>query len=158
MGSLLDAAVFAAIHNPVPAARIVQTASQNIPASAYTTVTFQLVDYDTTGGSMTKTANNLVAPQNGIYIVTGCVVWNASTAAQWYWAALSLNGNTSTFLAQGNTASEGGAGWPTAAHVSVVCRLSAGDAITLVADQDDAANEATQANMSQLSMGYMGPA
>ena len=156
MGSLLDAAVFAALQDPAPAARLVQSTSQSIPASAFTTVTFQTVDFDTTGGQMTGTPNKLIAPRNGIYVVTGCVVWNASTAGQWYWGGLSLNGVTSTFLDQDNTSSQGGSGWPTAVSPTAVCRLSAGDAVTIVVDQNDSATEATQAGMSQLAMAFVG--
>ena len=159
MGSILEAAMFARMQDPLPAARMTQTTAYAVVPSAYNNMPFQQIDFDTTGSEMASTSTgNLTCPRTGIYLVTGCAVWANAAAGLWFWAGIGVNGSTSSFIAQQQAASQGGAGWPTAPNPTGIFRLQKGDYLTLYTDTNAATNQSTDGSSSYFGLAFLGPA
>lgn len=160
MGALLDAALFAYSQNPVPGARMHQGTAQGIATNALTTVSFDTVDFDTSGNAIASTsAHQLIANRTGMWAISATITF-ATTATQngkWFWAGFSLNGSTAGAWGNDSTLAYNGT-FNTTVSFSDELRLAAGDAITVLADQNSGASVNTAPGGCFMSMAFTGPA
>lgn len=161
MGSLLDIALYAATQNPVPAARFYQTTSQTIPnAGTPNTVTYQTVDFDTSGSLIADLANNrLIATRTGIWTITASARLNASTTSGTRVLVLYRNGNTSDRL--GNSGNNEADTFGALLDAAGVVRLAAGDYVQAFLYQNTGGSlgtDVTFAGSNSLAMVFNGPA
>lgn len=160
MGALLDAALFAHQQNPTYGARMLQTSAQSIATNAYTTLTYQSVEFDTTGGAMAQTgAGELVATRTGLWAISATVtfVTTATQNGKWFWAAIARNGSVTDFAGQDSTIAYNGT-FNTSVSPSGILRLATGDFVDLIANQNSGAAVNTAPSQSFLAMAFLGPA
>lgn len=137
-----------------------QSTAQAIASTADTTISFDTVDFDTSGNAIADIVNHrLIANRTGMWTISATVNY-ATTATQngkWFWAGLSLNGSTAALWGNASTLAYNGT-FNTSVSFSDTLRLAVGDAITVIADQNSGASVNTGAGASFLSMAFTGPA
>jgi len=141
-----------ATRKTMPYAEIHKTGSQNFTDGTTAVVTFQAHLAATTDAGMADEGNNrLVAPRDGLYIITAMTNW-ATSSAGGRRASIRINGTDASD--QRFAASVG-----TRNNLSHVCYLSANDAITLAANQDSGGTLAMDNGNTgtSLSAAWIGP-
>lgn len=155
MGALLDAAMLAALQDPIPSARIESSTAQSIPNAALTQLTFDTVAFDTTGGSMGDvTANNwILIPKTGIYIATAYLRLSSTASTAERNMSIGVNGSGTRIGAA--TTSLSGAD---AMCVSAVYRLGKGDNVQMFVFQATGAavNTDTGTGYPALAVAWIG--
>jgi hypothetical protein len=98
-GSLLGADLAAGVIDTtkigaLPGARVRSTATQSIPNSTVTALSFNTVDANSGGVFAASQPTRLTAPVAGTYLITACVAWaNDAVGSRQLW--VQLNGSTS---------------------------------------------------------------
>jgi microcompartment protein CcmK/EutM len=122
----------------IPAARVTRTSGQGITHATFTTLNFNSERYDTSG--MHSTASNLsriIAPVDGIYLVTAQIEWDASGAGT---RILRLLRNGSTTLARDDRLPGTDRFNQPIVNLSTVASFSAGDFVEADVLQDSGGN------------------
>lgn len=129
----------ARLDNPA-VAQVRQTTAQTIANNTWTSLIFQVDDIDTHNGHLTGVSDNqrrYTAQVAGMYLLSGCVAWAASSAGQ-RWSRWARNGteiNGSLASAEAN-----GSGQQMAVARTMVVSLGVGDYIELQAWQSSGGN------------------
>jgi hypothetical protein len=161
---LANGAVTPAKVGTIPAARVRKSASQSIPNNTLATLAFDIEDFDTAALHDTAVNNTrLTAPISGVYQVSAGVAWDAN-ATGFRELSLGVNGGCPGTPGQVgcaassvvNAVSTGGGA--THQTVSTLQKLSAGDFVEAVVQQQSGGNLSANAQgQTFLAMTWVGP-
>ena len=120
-----------------PGARVRMTARQSFPNAIATTVAFNEVEFDS-DGAFDDAADRLVAPREGVYVISAVLSWSiGSTANGVRGAWIEING-----LSRGTTR-DANSLLSVSQSVTTVDRLQRGDVVRLRGYQDSGAGMGT---------------
>jgi len=145
-----------------PSARVYRSTAQSIPTGTWTAVVHDTVRYDTGGQWSAGNPSRLTAQVAGTYVITGGLLFTASTAGVQRSSGIRLNG--ANWLSIGPPLAQTfAAGSGAVSVVATVVQLNAGDYVELMAMQDSggalnlsAGDAATVRYVNDLSMALVG--
>lgn len=156
MGALLEAALIARANDAIPAARMKQTAAQNIANTTNLALTFQQREFDTAGISDLGTGR-LYPNRGGIWVASASVRYASNGAAGERYLTIQRNGTLSD---RGGEANGDSTTHVIGLCVSTVLRLMPGDYLEAVVYQAAGVTLATDPSLGDVSfeMAWLGPA
>jgi hypothetical protein len=113
-------------------ASLIQTGSPTLTANSLLALPLNVVDVDTTGGSMTSTANRITITQPGRYIVSAGMGFQGQATANFIACQVQKNGSSSSQLCANNGMSIPNASFQSQLSCDRVVTLVAGDYLELM--------------------------
>lgn len=113
-------------------ASLIQTGSPTLTANSLLALPLNVVDVDTTGGSMTSTANRITITQPGRYIVSAGMGFQGQATANFIACQVQKNGSSTSQICANNGMSIPNASFQSQLSCDRVVTLVAGDYLELM--------------------------